>query len=131
MIKIIYCIMRKPSLSYMEFLSYWQDVHGQMVVDNQENLRLSRYLQTSHVTHPFAKRVEHRKALQEPYDGVAELYWDNEEDFRYAFESDVGIQVQKMLAADEFNFIDHSRSCRWIAHENGAIQATGNRTQTG
>ena len=121
MIKIVYCIRRKPSLSHEEFLAYWKNVHAPMVVEHQATLRIARYVQTEPVDHPLSARVERRQSLQEPYDGVAELFWATEEDLRHALQDDEAKRVQRILAADENHFIDHSRSARWIAAETTPI----------
>lgn len=121
MIKVIYCIRRKSELSPEAFQEYWKNVHGKLLVKHQHTLRLVGYRQTSPLAHAFSARVERRHVLDLPYDGVAELHWANEEDMKHAFESTEARCVQRMLAEDEDNFIDHSHSTRWIASETVPI----------
>lgn len=121
MIKIIYCMRRKPTLTRAEFLAYWRDVHGRMMLEHQDALRVARYAQTAPVDNHYSPRVERAGVLQEPYDGVAEIYWANEDDFRHSFEDPDAKRVQRLLVEDEARFIDHARSARWICQEDEVI----------
>lgn len=116
-LKIIYCIRRRQGLSREQFLSHWLDVHGPIVLRHQETLRIARYQQTTPLEHDFSVRVERRGVLQPAYDGVAELYWANDADFRHAFTDQEALRIQKILADDERNFVDHAGSARWISRE--------------
>lgn len=121
MVKIIYCIRRRADLSPGEFQQYWKQVHAPLLMNHRHTLRLSGYVQTSPLKHEYSDRVERRQILDAPFDGVAELYWANSEDMSHAFDSAEARLVQKMLADDEKNFIDHARSTRWIANEISPI----------
>jgi uncharacterized protein (TIGR02118 family) len=121
MIKVIYCIRRKAELSPEAFQDYWKNAHGQLLMEHRHTLRLAGYVQTSPAVNAYSARVERKHVLDTPYDGVAELYWASEQDMEYAFESSEARRVQRMLADDELNFIDHSRSARWIARETAPI----------
>jgi hypothetical protein len=121
MIKVVYCMRRRADLSEPEFQRYWKEVHAPMLIERSRELRLAAYVQTSRTASPFSPRVERSGALDLPYDGVAELYWANEEDMRYAFESADALAIQRLLAADERNFIAHARSARWVAKEFAPI----------
>lgn len=91
-------------------------------MDHRHTLRLAGYVQTSPIAHAYSARVERSDVFDLPYDGVAELYWASEQDMAHAFESSEARRVQKMLADDEKNFIDHGRSTRWIASEIAPIR---------
>ena len=121
MIKVIYCIRRKAELSPEAFQDYWKNVHGQLLMEHRHTLRLAGYVQTSPTVNAYSVSVERKHMLDTPYDGVAELYWGSEQDMKHAFESNEARCVQKMLADDEQNFIEHSRSARWIARETAPI----------
>jgi hypothetical protein len=82
MIKIVYCLRRKPGMSIEEFQKYW--------------------LETGH---PAGKN--------EPYDGVAEL-WFEEEDLLNVGGSEGALAAVR----DEANFIDFDRSCIFLATEH-------------
>lgn len=115
--KIIYCIRRKAGLTHEQFLLHWLGFHGPIVVEHNAVLRIARYVQTTPLDDDFSKRVERRGVLQSAYDGVAEMYWSNEPDFRHAFTDPEALRIQKILAEDERNFIDHAGSARWIGRE--------------
>jgi uncharacterized protein (TIGR02118 family) len=75
MLKLIYCLRRKPDLSVEEFQRYWREVHAPLVAERADLLGIKRYVQ-AHTTMP-----EVVPALQErnggspaPYDGVAEIW---------------------------------------------------------
>jgi len=122
MIKVVYCIRRRADLSAAEFQRYWKEVHAPMMLERSAALRLAAYRQTSPTTNAYSTRVERPGALDSPFDGIAELYWANEQDMRQAFEGAEALELQRLLAADEANFIDHSRSARWIATEATPIE---------
>ncbi len=46
MVKLIYCITRKPGMSVDEFQRYWRETHGPLVRRHATTLRIRRYVQT-------------------------------------------------------------------------------------
>lgn len=121
MVKVIYCIRRRADLSPQQFQHYWKEVHAPMMLSHAAEMRLAAYVQTSPLAHPYSERVERRGVLETPFDGVAELYWANEQDMQQGFESAPAKKLQCTLARDEAHFIDHARSVRWIAIETAPI----------
>ena len=93
MFKIIYCMRRKPGITREQFLAHWLSVHGPIVVEHQSRLRIARYLQTTPLEDEFSTRVERRGVLQPAYDGVAELYWASDADFRHAFTDSEALRI--------------------------------------
>jgi hypothetical protein len=78
MLRLIYCLRRKPGMSVEKFQSYWREVHAPLVLDRAKLLGVERYIQ-AHTDMP-----EVNTALQprnggspEPFDGVAELWFGN------------------------------------------------------
>lgn len=122
MIKVVYCMRRRPELSEAAFQRYWKEVHAPLMLQRAAELKLAAYVQTSPAHSAFSARVERGGVLDRPFDGVAELYWASEDDMRHAFEDARALEVQRLLAADERNFIDHSRSARWVATETAPIE---------
>ena len=45
MLKLIYCLRRKPDLSVEEFQRYWREVHVPLVAERAELLGVKRYIQ--------------------------------------------------------------------------------------
>lgn len=126
MIKVVYCIRRRAGLSAHEFQRYWKEVHAPMMLQRAEALRLAGYVQTSPLENSYSSRVERPGVLDAPFDGIAELYWASEQDMRHGFESAEAVALQRDLARDETNFIDHARSARWIATECAPIRPSHN-----
>ena len=121
MIKIIYCMRRKADLTAEAFQTHWREMHAPIVLRHQQVLRLDRYVQTAPLGHPFNARVERPGVMVAPYDGVAELVWATQEDFRHSFESDAARAAQRELALDEAQFVDIGASARWICDERRLI----------
>ena len=114
MIEVVYCMRRKAGLSHEAFLEHWANVHAPIVTANLAALRLAGYERIVPLQHVFSERVERRRAMLPPFDGVARLTWATEEDMHQAFEADEGLAVQRLLAQDEALFVDPASSCRWI-----------------
>ena len=123
MIKIIYCMRRKADLTAEAFQQHWRDVHAPIVLRHQHTLHLARYVQTAAIRHPYDARVERRGVMVPPYDGIAELVWATQEDFRQAFESEQARIAQRELGLDEALFIDIAASARWICDERRLIES--------
>jgi hypothetical protein len=52
------------------------------------------------------------------YDGVAEVWYESEEDLMEAMNSPEGQKLSDALLEDESNFIDHSKSSAFIVGEH-------------
>lgn len=115
MIEVVYCMRRRNGMSHDAFASHWSQIHVPIVMQNIGVLRLSRYERILPLQHAFSGRVERRRTMQEPYDGIAHLQWVSEEDMRHASESDEALAMQRSLADDEALFVDAAGSCRWVA----------------
>ena len=103
MIKLIYCITKKPGLSDREFSDYWMNVHGPI---GARIPGLRRLVQSHRV--PVAG-----DARPADYDGAAELWFDDLEALLAARKS----TEWKAATEDEVNFIDHSRVAYFVAEE--------------
>jgi uncharacterized protein (TIGR02118 family) len=115
MAKFVYVLKRRPELSLEEFQRYWRENHGPLVKSFAATLGIKRYVQV-HTRPPQAPRGTDplRGDMAEPYDGVAELWFDpalatGTEDERRA--------ARRALAEDEAKFIDFSHSAMWTGEE--------------
>ena len=114
MVKLVYCIHRKPGLSREEFIRYWAEVHAPI------GGRI-----------PGLRNLVHSYALDVPgdsrpadFDGMAELWFD---DLGAVLERLDPAHVDALEArrspewaastADEVNFIDSIRSAYFISEE--------------
>jgi uncharacterized protein (TIGR02118 family) len=123
MIKLVYCLRRRPDLSLEEFQRYWRETHGPLVRSHAATLRIKRYVQTHTLPGALTDAVRRSRDSAEPYDGVAELWWDSAEDFAAGASTPEGRAAARELLEDERRFIDFARSSLWIAEEHQFIPA--------
>jgi uncharacterized protein (TIGR02118 family) len=102
MIKLVYCITRRPGMSQADFSDYFENVHG-----------------------PIGRRIPGLRRLVQNYslppdddtrpgfDGMAELWFDDTNALTRARRS----PEWEASTADEENFIDHSRVAYFICEE--------------
>jgi uncharacterized protein (TIGR02118 family) len=108
MIKLIYCITRKPELSVEEFQRYWRETHAPIAARIPG---VRRYVQC----HTLPELYGGSNAPS--YDGAAEVWFDDYQSFTNA----VGSAEVKAAREDERNFIDHSRSALFFTTENVVV----------
>ncbi len=113
MVKLIGFVRRKPGMSVADFRHYWKDVHYPLVRDLPEIKRyVLRYVQSHALDwQPTAPGAP----TPQPYDGVAELWFDNAEDLAAAFSSPVYAQV---VNPDELKFLDLPNCVSLIIEED-------------
>ena len=114
MIKLVYCITRKPGLSIEEFSDYWEQVHGP----------IGRRI-------PGLRRLVQSHAVAQPdgfpgarFDGVAELWFDDLAAIEAARQS----PEWRASTEDEANFIDPER-CALILTVEREIPAAPRRSR--
>lgn len=116
MIKLTYCLRRKPGMTWEEFSDYWRNTHAPLVKARAEVLGIKRYQQVRTVQDAgLHGRLQQRNdGSPEPYDGIAELWYDPAE--RTARGAEASRAAQKLLD-DERNFIDLPNSPMWYGEE--------------
>jgi uncharacterized protein (TIGR02118 family) len=120
MIKLVFVLHRREGLSREEFQRYWRETHAPLVAERAEAIGARRYVQVHTLETPLDGALsEHRRG--EPYDGVAELWWDSVESLAEAFGSEAGGEAAAALLADEAEFIDLERSAIWLAQEHVVV----------
>lgn len=117
MIKLTYCLRRHPDLTWEAFSNYWREVHAPLVAERAEVLGIRRYVQLRTLQAPdlHAAFQARNGGSPEPFDGVAELWFDNLE--ALASTSEEAAQASAELLADERNFIDLANSPLWFGEE--------------
>ena len=108
MVKLIYCITRKPGLGVEEFQRYWRETHGP-IAGAIPGVR--RYVQCHVLPERYARQSP-------PYDGAAELWFDDLDAMRAAMQS----PELKAALEDEKNFIDHSRVASFVTVEKVVVE---------
>lgn len=109
MVKLIYCIARKQELSVEEFQRHWRETHAPIAARIPG---IRRYVQCHTLPSLYAGKTP------PPYDGVAELWFDDLE----AFQRAVASPEVKTAREDELKFIDHSRSSLILAEEKPVVE---------
>jgi uncharacterized protein (TIGR02118 family) len=121
MIKLVFSLRRKPGMSHEEFQRYWREDHAALVQSHQEVLGIRRYVQV-HADHgPVTEALTGSRGAPEPYDGVAELWYDSREALANRGKDPDARAAGKELFEDEQKFIDHATSPIWIGEENVVI----------
>jgi uncharacterized protein (TIGR02118 family) len=123
MIKFVYCLRRLPHLSREDFQHYWRGTHGPLVCGRAEALRIRRYVQVHTLDNPINDVLRESRGTLEPYDGVAELWWDSAEELVQAASSPDGQKAAQDLLEDERRFIDLQRSALWIGEEYPIVES--------
>lgn len=109
MVKLIYCISRKPELSVEEFQRYWRETHGPIAARIPG---LKRYVQCHTAPESYAGRAA------PGFDGAAELWFDSLDAMRAA----MGTPEVQAALEDEKNFIDHSRVSSFVTVEKPVVE---------
>lgn len=118
MLKLTFCLRRLPSLSLPEFQDYWLNKHGPLVRSLQPALGMVRYVQLHRLPGDLADGMRRVRGAPEPYDGVAELWWENEEAYRAQRRHPEAREAGRLLLEDETKFIDLANSPLWLNHEH-------------
>lgn len=103
MVKLVYCICRKPDLSRDQFIRYWAEVHGPI---GARIPGVRRLVQSYAVAVPGDSRPA-------DFDGMVELWFDDMAAILAARRSAEWVAS----TADEANFVDPSRSAYFVSEE--------------
>jgi len=123
MVKLVFCLRRRPELSREAFQRYWRDTHAPLVRRHAAALRIRRYVQTHTLDSPLNDGLRASRGGPDAYDGVAELWWDSADDFATVVASPEGRAASRALLEDERRFIDLDRSPLWVAAEHPVVQS--------
>jgi uncharacterized protein (TIGR02118 family) len=121
MVKLTFCVRKLPHLSLQEFQRYWLENHGPLVKERAVALKIKRYVQMHRVEMPANDAMRASRDTAEPYDGVAELWWETIEDLAAATATEEGRQASRELLDDERKFIDLRRSAAWFGEEHEVV----------
>jgi uncharacterized protein (TIGR02118 family) len=118
MLKMIFCARRHPSLSRAEFLDYWLNRHGPLFRQHARDYQALRYVQSHTLDTPLNPAIRATRNAAPEYDGVGEIWWASEEDFRTVVASDVVQKLRGMFIEDEARFIDLANSAVFFTTEH-------------
>lgn len=121
MVKFVFCLRRLPHLTREQFQDYWLNHHGPLVRSYQHQLGMARYVQLHTVATPLDAMLRDNSGGQEPYDGIAESWWDSVEAFQNALMNSEAQSIFAIFREDEKRFIDQPRSLMWFGEEHPII----------
>ena len=121
MVKLTFCVRKLSHMSLAEFQRYWLETHGPLVRKRAEVLRIKRYIQVHRLDSPANEAMRASREAAEPYDGLAELWWDSIESMAAATSSPEGRQAGRELLEDERKFIDLRQSALWVGEEHEIV----------
>jgi uncharacterized protein (TIGR02118 family) len=121
LIKLTFCVRRLSHLSLKDFQKYWLETHGPLVRRHAAALGIRRYSQVHRLDSAVNDALRRSRDASEPFDGVAELWWDGIEEFAAATATPEGQAAARELLADERKFIDLASSALWIGDEHVVV----------
>ena len=118
MIKLVMCLRRRQDMTREQFKDYWMNQHGPFFMKNAGIMRAKKYVQSHTVDTPLNEGMKTSRGMLPEYDGVAEVWFESEEDLMEAMNSPEGQRLSTALLEDEGNFVDHSKSSAFIVREH-------------
>jgi len=118
MIRITFLLRKRAGLSRKDFQRYWLEEHGPLVASQARHLNALRYVQVHTIDDPANDvMAAARGGMEPPYDGVAEVWFENRDSLVAAMGSDAGRHAGELLLEDEAQFIDLPASPLWLGYE--------------
>lgn len=117
MIKLVMCLCRKSGMTREQFQDYWLNKHGPFFEKNAGTMRAKKYVQSHTIDTPLNEGMRESRGMLPEFDGVAEVWFESEQDLMEAMSSPVGQELSAALLEDESNFVDHSKSSAFIVRE--------------
>ena len=125
MFKITFCLRRRPDLTPEQFDAYWRDEHAPLVRRHAKALGIRRYVQSTRFDSDLAAVAARVRGAPEPFDGVADLWFDSREAMEAGFATKASRAAGRALLEDEARFIDLENSPIWFATEREIVGGDG------
>lgn len=118
MVKMVYCLRRKPSLSLEEFQQHWLEHHSQY---GKRVKTLRRYVQLHTLANdPIREAMAQAGASGVPtFDGMSLAWFDSLEAMQKELTAN---PVVSEALEDEKHFIDHTRSTAFLVDERVVVE---------
>jgi len=120
-IKLTFAVRRRADVDPGEFHRYWRDEHGPLVGSFQSVLGIRRYVQVHRVDTPFNDVLRQSHGALEPFDGTAEVWWDDLDSLVAGTSTPEGVAAAQALLEDEARFIDLAHSALWLGEEIAVV----------
>jgi uncharacterized protein (TIGR02118 family) len=105
-------------MSRDEFQTYWRETHAPLVAQHAGALGIRRYVQVHTRGTMLDVGLRKSRGGPEPYDGIAELWYESESAIAESLKTPEGIAAGRTLLEDERRFIDLARSPLWLGQEH-------------
>ena len=80
-------------------------------------MRSKKYIQSHTIDSPLNDGMRESRGMLPEYDGIAEVWFESENDLMEAMGTTEMQQLSAALLEDEGKFVDHSKSCAFIVRE--------------
>lgn len=117
MIKLTFCLVRRPEFTREAFQAYWFNNHAPLVASVKDALRIRRYVQLHSLPAEASASLRIARRGPEGFDGVAQLWWDSLEDMLGTGANPEAAKAGQLLLDDERKFIDLEKSPLWWGEE--------------
>ncbi|MBI5905655.1 MAG: EthD domain-containing protein [Deltaproteobacteria bacterium] len=122
-VKLIYVLHALPALGRDKCHEWWQSRHGAITRRYGAAMGFLRYIQSHSFDDPMNDALRTRRGTLAPYDGLTEVWFDRLHlaDVMRNPECE-GAEGFDMLLADEYKFVDLSRSSTWFSKEHVLVE---------
>jgi len=111
MIRLLYCVRKKPELTQAQFRQYWNDpAFDTLIQQVTEQSNALSHTKTLALQVEATARIVSDRGTQDPYDGVLEYWWENGADILDLMDSPIGQELLSKTKEHQSQFIDFSRS---------------------
>jgi len=111
MIRLLYCVRKKPELTQAQFRQYWNDpAFDTLIQQVTEQSNALSHTKTLALQVEATARIVSDRGTQDPYDGVLEYWWENGADILDLMDSPAGQELLSKTKEHQAQFIDFSRS---------------------
>lgn len=117
MVKLVYVIRRRADLSPAAFRARWLE-HAPLVARCADAMRARRYVQSHALETPWNAALAGSRGATADYDGITEVWWDDEAALAAAMATPEGREAARVLLEDERAFIDLARSAIFLTEEH-------------
>lgn len=123
MIKLVFCVRRRPGLSAADFRRYWIEKHAPLVEKHASRLGMKRYLQSHTLEDDANAALRASRGAMEAFDGIAEVWWDSRDALTSVLSRPEGQAAAAALLEDEREFIDLAHSSLFLTEEHEILGA--------
>lgn len=124
MIKLVYCLRKRADVPAAEFHSYWLEQHGPLVRGFAAAIKARKYIQSHTILPAMNEAFAASRDLAPAYDGITEVWWDDEAALAAGMASEEGKEAHRQLKEDEAKFIDFSQSRVFMTQEHEIFDHT-------